>query len=170
MAKSLIRDAPDLLVKMSNFTTGTLSGQRYYRLSRDPQLGELPPVWAEELLRARRLNETHYMPYCTECDSLVSFDVSVGQFAHEVESVADHIAVMAQHEDSYIDPPEGLAYVVSSYGTPIAWRLHNGETVIPELTYDARTTKHQQLVRAAWQGPSHPDTFHAVEATESSQP
>ncbi|OKI45094.1 hypothetical protein A6A27_11790 [Micromonospora sp. CB01531] len=45
--------------------------------------------------------------------------------------------------------PHAPAYVVTSYGTPIAWVTLAGEVVIPPMTYSATTTRHQALVRAA---------------------
>jgi len=44
---------------------------------------------------------------------------------------------------------EGAAYVVFSFGTPIAWRLVNGWWVRPLVKYSVTTTRHQSTVDTA---------------------
>ncbi|MEU8327329.1 hypothetical protein [Micromonospora sp. NPDC048839] len=45
--------------------------------------------------------------------------------------------------------PDAPAYIVSSYGTPIAWVTHARKVVIPDVTYSSTTTRHQRVVREA---------------------
>lgn len=43
----------------------------------------------------------------------------------------------------------GPTYVVSSYGTPIAWTNPDGTLVVPDERYSTTTSKHQYHVRQA---------------------
>ncbi|MEU8327330.1 hypothetical protein [Micromonospora sp. NPDC048839] len=45
--------------------------------------------------------------------------------------------------------PDAPAYVVTSYGTPIAWVTVAGEVVIPPVTYNPTISRHQALARLA---------------------
>lgn len=45
-----------------------------------------------------------------------------------------------------------LAYVVTSYGTPIAWVTYTGKIYIPDVKYSVSTTRHQNLARSAYSG------------------
>jgi len=38
-------------------------------------------------------------------------------------------------------------YIVWSYATPIAWRLTNGQWILPDVRYSVTTSKHQGIVR-----------------------
>ena len=40
-----------------------------------------------------------------------------------------------------------VAYVISSYATPIAWQLTTGQWIVPNVRYSPTTDKHQALVR-----------------------
>jgi hypothetical protein len=48
------------------------------------------------------------------------------------------------------DVSDGGAYVIYSYGTPIAWERSDGLRVIPPVSYSVSTARHQGEVRAAW--------------------
>lgn len=50
----------------------------------------------------------------------------------------------------YRDTADGLAYIVYSYGTPIAWERSDGLRVIPPVSYSITTARHQSQVRRAW--------------------
>lgn len=41
----------------------------------------------------------------------------------------------------------GIAYVVLSYSTPIAWVRRDGQAVIPDEYYSPTTTRHQSITR-----------------------
>lgn len=41
-----------------------------------------------------------------------------------------------------------LAYVVTSYVTPIAWVLTDGTVIIPDARYSVTTTRHQGIARS----------------------
>lgn len=45
------------------------------------------------------------------------------------------------------DSNAGLAYVVFSYATPIAWVTLDGTVVVPDTKYSPTTSNHQGLVR-----------------------
>lgn len=51
----------------------------------------------------------------------------------------------------YWDMARAATYVVYSFGTPIAWRRHDGVWDVPEVKYSSRTTKHQGFARS-WLG------------------
>lgn len=50
----------------------------------------------------------------------------------------------------YRDTADGLAYIVYSYATPIAWERSDGTRVIPAVRYSVSTARHQSQVRRAW--------------------
>lgn len=50
----------------------------------------------------------------------------------------------------YRDTADGLAYIVYSYGTPIAWERSDGLRVVPAVSYSVTTARHQYQVRRAW--------------------
>lgn len=48
------------------------------------------------------------------------------------------------------DTADGQAFIVYSYGTPIAWERSDGLRVIPPVSYSTTTARHQSQVRRAW--------------------
>lgn len=40
-----------------------------------------------------------------------------------------------------------IVYTVVSYWTPIAWKLQNGEWVVPDQRHSSNTSRHQSIVR-----------------------
>lgn len=44
--------------------------------------------------------------------------------------------------------PKGVAYIVYSYSTPIAWVTNDGEIVVPDVKYSVTTSRQQTLCRA----------------------
>ncbi|MEV4642754.1 hypothetical protein AB0J80_35965 [Actinoplanes sp. NPDC049548] len=66
---------------------------------------------------------------------------------HELQAErADRYMGLGGVRDGVKDAP---VYVVSSYGTPIAWVTQGGDVVIPEVTYSPTTTRHQKIARRA---------------------
>lgn len=50
----------------------------------------------------------------------------------------------------FADTADGRAYIVYSYGTPIAWERSDGLRVVPPVTYSVTTARHQSQARRAW--------------------
>jgi hypothetical protein len=44
----------------------------------------------------------------------------------------------------------GIAYLVLSYETPIAWVTRNNIRRVPDVRYSPTTTNHQDIVRREW--------------------
>lgn len=127
-----------------------LSAQRFWRLSSDPTwLDGLTAVERLLVLTARQVNEVHYLPYCKICLRIVHYGTSqneVRTWLHRDETAADHVAEQVSHPDSYRPHPAGLAYMVWSHATVLAWVLNDGTVHYPS----ASTGKDRfGLVRAA---------------------
>ena len=60
---------------------------------------------------------------------------------------------MAQTEaymrDGTREHPDLPAFIVRSYATPIAWRLHSGTWMVPMVRYSLATAKHLSLLLSA---------------------
>lgn len=144
-----IESAKTLLANRSNFRTRAgLRAECFYRLSGDPVvLGGLTPVERTLLLTARRINESHYMPYCAVCGERIDWDhKELRTWVHVNEIAHDHVVEQTSHADSHIDPPAGLSYVVWSHGDVLAWVLNNGT-----VHHSSGTSypHHRRLVREA---------------------
>lgn len=53
-------------------------------------------------------------------------------------------------DEEVTDGLRRAAYVVYSYGTPIAWITEDGVKVIPDVGFSSTTGDHQYRVAAAW--------------------
>jgi hypothetical protein len=52
-----------------------------------------------------------------------------------------------EHANAFMmDHLAGIAYVVWSYGTPIAWVRKDGTVVKPDVRYSRTTSKHQGML------------------------
>ncbi len=47
----------------------------------------------------------------------------------------------------YREDQPTIVYTVVSYWTPIAWKLQNGEWVVPDQHHSGSTSRHQSIVR-----------------------
>jgi hypothetical protein len=54
------------------------------------------------------------------------------------------------------DHPHALAYVVTSYRTPIAWKLNDGTVMKPSVHYSTTTSGHQNLISTGIYGGLNP--------------
>lgn len=53
-----------------------------------------------------------------------------------------------------------IVYSVYSYGTPIAWMLSDGTVHMPDVNYSVTTSRHQNIVRVAWDLPRDRENQH----------
>lgn len=58
----------------------------------------------------------------------------------------------AEHRHALQAVQAHVTYVVSSYGTPIAWVLDDGTVTVPDVKYSRTTCRGQHLTRLALKG------------------
>lgn len=139
MATISITAALEGLPHLRTFRTKTMTGDSFWRLSGPPSTLHMVPTWRTRLLAAHALNRQQYMPYCVHCGNEVTFEHTIlRQWVHVNEAGANHVAEQTSVPESHVAPPEGLKFLVTHCGMPLAWVLNNGTIVVPQVP-----TEHQ---------------------------
>lgn len=70
--------------------------------------------------------------------------------ARYYDTAPDSYRLPEDYVEQYLDECKHGAYIVRSYGTPIAWTNDNGQTwTMPAVRYSVTTSRHQSQIHRA---------------------
>lgn len=97
-------------------------------------------------MKTAKISQRDALLKITRCEPFDAGSLHATQVPDGLRVFIGDLPTKYAREISVVDGP---MYVVYSYRTPIAWRTDE-RIVIPRVQYSGTTTRHQNLVREAW--------------------